>query len=262
MGVHVLPILNPSPTSIPYSCFKIMSRQWLGQSGMRAASHSFSVAQAVFLSQDSSSGLWMTPQLTVRTIVPLGPHSRYSFIFEWSSGNTQLLTWTPKHPDLHMLTIPSHPWPILFPWAPKSLQTVTAATKLKDIASWKESYDKPRQHVENQRHYFSDKGAYSQTYDFCSSHVWMWELDRKEGWAWKNWCFQVAVLQKTHESPLDSKIKPVNPKGNQPWIFTGRTDAEAEAPVLWPSDMKSWLIGKAPDAGKDWRAGGEEGSRG
>ena len=82
----------------------------------------------------------------------------------------------------------------------------------------------------------------------------MWELDHKEGWVLKNWCFQFAVLEKTLESPLDTKeIKPVHPKGNQPWIFIGRTHAEAEAPILWPPDVKRWLIGKDPDAGKDWR---------
>ena len=80
----------------------------------------------------------------------------------------------------------------------------------------------------------------------------MWELDHKAGWALKNWCFWTVVLEKTLESPLDSKIKPVNPKGNQPWIFFGRSDAEAEAPILWPPDVKSWLIGKDPDKGKDW----------
>ena len=81
-----------------------------------------------------------------------------------------------------------------------------------------------------------------------------WELDHKEGWAPKNWCFWIVVLEKTLESPLDSKqIKPVDPKGNQPWIFTGRTDAEAQTPILWPPDAKSWLTGKDPDAGKDWR---------
>ena len=104
------------------------------------------------------------------------------------------------------------------------------------------------------RHYFANKSPYSQSYGFSCSHVWMWELDHKEGWAPKNWCFQTSVLEKTLESPLDCKeIKPVNPKGNQPWIFTGRTDAEAEAPILWPPDAKSWLIGKDADAGKDWR---------
>ena len=82
----------------------------------------------------------------------------------------------------------------------------------------------------------------------------MWELAHKEGWVPKNWCFWTVVLEKTLESPLDSKeIQPVHPKGNQPWIFIGRTDAEAEAPVLWPPDAKSWLIGKDSDAGKDWR---------
>ena len=89
---------------------------------------------------------------------------------------------------------------------------------------------------------------------FSSSHVQMWELDYKESWALKNWCFWTVVLEKTLESPLDSKeIKLVNPKGNQSWIFIGRTDAEAETPVLWPPDGKNWLIRKDPDAGKDWR---------
>ena len=88
---------------------------------------------------------------------------------------------------------------------------------------------------------------------FSSSHVWMWELDQKESWALKNWYFWTMVLEKTLESPLDSKeIKPVNPKGNQPWIYIGRTDAEASASVLWPPDVKSQLIGKDTDAGKDW----------
>ena len=94
----------------------------------------------------------------------------------------------------------------------------------------------------------------SQSYDFYSSHVCMWELDHKGSWAPKNWCFWTVVLEKTLESPLDSKeLKPVNPKGNQSWIFIWWTDTEAEAPVLWPPDAKSWLIGKDPDAGKDWR---------
>ena len=102
------------------------------------------------------------------------------------------------------------------------------------------------------RHHFADKGPYSQSYGFSSSHVWMWELDPKEGWVLKNWCFWTVVLEKTLESPSDSKeIKPVDLKGRQPWIFIGRTDAEA--PILWPPDSKSQLIGKDPDAGKDWR---------
>ena len=106
-----------------------------------------------------------------------------------------------------------------------------------------------------QRHHFADKGPYSQSRGpFPSSDIWMWELDHKEGWVWKNWYFQVVMLQKTPESPLDSKeITPVNPKGNQPWIFIGRTDDEAGAPTLWPPHVKNLLIGKDPDAGKDWR---------
>ena len=101
---------------------------------------------------------------------------------------------------------------------------------------------------------FPTKVPFSQSCDFSSSHVWMWELDHKESWAPENWCFWTVVLKKTLESPLDCKeIQPVNPKGSQPWMFIGRTDAEAEAPVLWPPDAKSWLIGKAPDAGKDWK---------
>jgi len=99
----------------------------------------------------------------------------------------------------------------------------------------------------------ADKGPYSQSCGFSSSHVWMWELDCKEGWVVKNWRFQILVLEETLERPLDCKIKPVNPKGNQPWMFIGRTDAEAEALILWPPDVKSWLIGEDPDAGKDWR---------
>ena len=94
-------------------------------------------------------------------------------------------------------------------------------------------------------------------------HVWIWELDYKESWVQKKWCFWTVVLEKTLESPLDCKeIKPVYPKGNQPWIFIGRTYAEAETPVLWPPDAKKWLIGKHPDAGKRLKAGGEGDNRG
>ena len=104
------------------------------------------------------------------------------------------------------------------------------------------------------RDYFANKGLSSQSYGFSSSHVWMLGLDYKESWASKNWCFWTVVLEKTLESPLHFKeIKPVSPKGNQSWIFIGRTDAEAETPIRWPPDAKSWLIGKGPDAGKDWR---------
>ena len=114
----------------------------------------------------------------------------------------------------------------------------------------------------NQTHYFANKRLSSQSYGFSNSHVWMWELDFKETWAPKNWCFWTLVLEKNLESPLrDScrllrdceEIKPVHAKGNQPWIFIGRTDAEAESPILWPPGAKNWLIGKDPDAGKDWK---------
>ena len=122
------------------------------------------------------------------------------------------------------------------------------------LAPWTESYDKPRQCIKKQQHHFVDKGLYSQSYVFPSSHVWTWELDHKEGWVLKNWCFQIVVLEKTLESPLDCKgIKTVNPKGNKSWIFIGRSDAEAEAPVHWPPDVKSWLTGKDLDGGKDRR---------
>ena len=110
------------------------------------------------------------------------------------------------------------------------------------------------QHIKKQRHYFANKDLSSQGYGFSSGHVWMWELDHKESWAPKNWCFWIGVLEKTLVSPLDCKeIQPVHPKGNQSWIFIGRTDAEAETTITWPPDVKSWLLRKDPDAGKDWR---------
>ena len=113
------------------------------------------------------------------------------------------------------------------------------------LAPWKKSCGKPRQCIKKQRHHFPDKGLSSQSYGFLSSHVQIWELDHKEGWALKKWCFWTVVLKKTHESLLDCKEnKSVNPKENQPWIFIGRTDAEAEALILQPSDEKSQLIGK------------------
>ena len=149
--------------------------------------------------------------------------------------------------DLH----PQKLWQILSSWAPKSLQTVIADMKLKTFASWKESYDKPRQHIKKQRHHFANKGPASQSYGFSSSHALM--FDFKESWVLKNWCLWTVVLEKTLESPLDCKeIKPVNPKGYKHWIFFGRTDAEAEAPILWPPDAKRWLTRRDSDAGKDW----------
>ena len=126
------------------------------------------------------------------------------------------------------------------------------AMKLKDTP-WKESYDQPRQHIKKQRHYFANKGPSGKGYGFSSSPVWIWELDCEEGWAPKNWCFWTVALEKTLESPLDCKeIQPVHPEADQSWVFTGKTDAKAETPVLWPPHAKSWLVGKDPDAGRDW----------
>ena len=111
--------------------------------------------------------------------------------------------------------------------------------------------------VKKQRHHFADKSPSNQRYEFSSNHVWMWESDHKEGWMPKSQCFQTVLLGKTLKSPLDCKeIQPVNPKGNQSWIFIGRTDAETKAPTLWPHDVKNWLIWKDHDAGKDWRQKG------
>ena len=137
--------------------------------------------------------------------------------------------------------------------APKSLQMVIAAMKLKDAYSWEESYDQPRQHIQKQRHYFANKGPYSQGYGFFCGHVRMWELDHRESCALKNRCFLTVVLGKTLESPLDCKeIQPVHSQGDQPWDFFQRNDAEAETPVLWSPLTKNWLIGKDSDAGRDW----------
>ena len=111
---------------------------------------------------------------------------------------------------------------------------------LKTLTPWRESYEKPRQHIKKQRHHFADKGLDTQSYGFSNSHVQMWELDHKEDWELKNWCFLTVVLY-TLESPLDSKeIKPVNPTGNQSWIFSGRTDVETEASILSPLIWNHW----------------------
>ena len=145
-------------------------------------------------------------------------------------------------------------WQTLFLGAPKSWQMVTAAMKLKDTAPWMKSYDQPRQHIKKQRHYFANKGPSSQSYGFSSSYVWMWELDYKGKLSTEEWCFWTVVLEKTLESPLDYKeIKPVNPKGNQSWIFIRRTDAEVETPILchlmWRTDSleKTLMLGKIED---------------
>ena len=146
--------------------------------------------------------------------------------------------------------------------APKSLQMVIAAMKLKMLAPWKKSYDQPRQHIKKQRHHFVNKGPSSQGYGFSSSHVWLWELDYKQNWAWKNWCFWTVVLEKTLESHLDCKIKPVHPKGIQSWIFIGRTNAEA-----WKSNTLATWCKELPHWKKPWcwewlKVGGEGDDRG
>ena len=131
------------------------------------------------------------------------------------------------------------------------------------LAPWKKSYDQPGQHIKKQRHYFADKGPSIQSYGFSSSHVWMWELDHKESWALKNWCFWTVVLEKTLERPLDCKeIQPVCPKGNQSWIFTGKTDAEAEnsnTEVTWYKELTHW---KRPWCWERLKAGGDRDNRG
>ena len=148
----------------------------------------------------------------------------------------------------------------LFFWAPKSLQMVIAAMKLKDAYSLEENYDQPRQHIKKQRHYFANKDPSSQGYSFCSSHVWMWELDYKESWAPKNWCFWTVVLEKTLESPLDCKeIQPVHSKGDQSWIFIGKTDVEAETPILghliWRAESfeKTLMLGRTEEERREWQ---------
>ena len=152
-------------------------------------------------------------------------------------------------------------WLTLFFWAPKSLQVGIAAMKFKDTP-WKESYDQSTQHIKNQRHYFVNKGPFSQSYGFSSGHVWMWELNYKESSALKNWCFWTVVLEKTLESPMDCKeMEPVHPKGNQAWIVIGRSDAEAVTPVLRPPDAKNWLITR-PWCWERLKAGGEGDDRG
>ena len=124
----------------------------------------------------------------------------------------------------------------------------------KMLAPWKKSYDKPRQHIKSQWHYFVNKVLSSQSYVFPVVMLWLWNLDHKKSWVPKNWCFWTVVLKKTLENPLDcKKIQPVHPKENQSWIFIGRTDVEAETPILWLPDTKSWLIWKDLDSGKDWR---------
>ena len=119
------------------------------------------------------------------------------------------------------------------------------------LAPWKKSYDQPRQHIKNQKHYFADKSPSSHIYGLSNSNVWMWQLEHIVGWVPQKWCLWTVVLEKTLESPLDCKeIQPVYRKWNQYWIFIGRTDVEAEAPIFWLPDVKNWLNGKDPDLGK------------
>ena len=146
----------------------------------------------------------------------------------------------------------------LFSWASKSVQMVTAAMKLKDTWLLGRKVMTNPDSILKSRDITLSTGSSSQSYGFSSSHVWMWELDYKERWALKNSCFWTVVLEKTLESPLYCKeIQPVHLKGNQSWIFKGRTDAETEIPIFWPPDVKNWLTAKHPDAGKDWRREGK-----
>ena len=142
-------------------------------------------------------------------------------------------------------------WEILFSWTPKSLKMVIAAMKLKD-APWNKSYDKQRQHNKKQRHTLLTKVHIVKALVFPGV-IYRCVLDHKENWALKTWFFWIVVLEKTLESPFKSRDQPVHPKGNQSWIFIQRTDTIADTPILRPPDVKNWVIGKYPDAGKDWR---------
>ena len=166
----------------------------------------------------------------------------------WLSPRALLRFKSPLPPPTH--SSPHSPLPLPSkPWSPPPTSSI-----LLPLRTLMTNYDKPRQCVKKQINHFADKGLYSQSFSFSSIHVWMWDFHHKEGWVPKNWWFWTVVLEKTLESPLDCKeIQPVSPKGNPPWIFTGKTDSEVEAPILWPPDEKSQLIGKDYNAGKDWR---------
>ena len=153
-------------------------------------------------------------------------------------------------------------WQTLFSEAPKSLQMVIATMKLKDAYTLEKSYDQTKQLIKKQRCYFSNKGLSSQSYRFSSSLVWMWELNYQDIWVLKNLCFWTVVLEKTLESPLDCKeVQPVHSKGDQSWGFIGRTDAEAQTPILWPphAELTHW---KGPWCWEGLGAGGEGDDRG
>ena len=145
-------------------------------------------------------------------------------------------------------------WQTFFSWDPKITADCGCSHEIKRCFILRRKAVTNLECIKKQRRYFANKGLYSQSYGFSSRHVWMWQWDHKEGWAPKNWCFWTMVLEKTFESPLDCKeIKPVNSKVNQLWIFIGVTDAKAEALILWPPDVKSWLIRKDLNARKDGR---------
>ena len=144
-------------------------------------------------------------------------------------------------------------WETLFWGAPKSLHMGDCSHEIKRGLLLGRKVMTNLDSIFKSKDYFANKGPFSQGYDFSSGHVWIWDLDSEESWAPKNWCFSTVVLEKTLESPLDCKeIQPVHPEGDQSWLFTGRTDAKAKTPILWPPHEKSWLIGKDPNAGKDW----------
>ena len=145
-------------------------------------------------------------------------------------------------------------WQTLFSWSPKITADGDCSHEIKrHFLLGRKAMTNLDSIIKKQRHQFANKDLSSQSYAFSSSHIWMWKLDHKESWMPKNWCFLTVVLEKTLESPLNCKEIPlVHPKRDQPWDFFGRTDAKAETPVVWPPHAKSWLIGKDPDAGRDW----------
>ena len=143
-------------------------------------------------------------------------------------------------------------------WVLRNFLSPIRSLLVKDAYSWKKSFHQHRQHIKkvdtSLLQTFANKGPSSQSFGFSSTHIRKWELDYKETWVLKNWCFWTVVLEKILESPLDCKeIQPVHPKGDKSWVFIGRTDVETETPIFWPPNAKNWLIWKDPDSGKDWK---------